>query len=102
MSSVQESIDLVGERVIIRDNNYHSKCLTGVVITWGSLGAGPKVPIVKLDEGGEEIYILGLLLPYSKKLLDFLNSMSNKEAWNLVCDLYVCYSIQVRNRIRNS
>lgn len=85
-----------GQKVITRSNDYEEPAQIGTFIDWTEI-KGSEFPLVEID--GVAYIMMAIMLPYHEGLLQFLNSMSPKEAYELARDISI--TIQVVHRRAN-
>ena len=76
----------LNSRVIVRSNNDEPYKI-GNLIGFKILGnISTEVPIIRLDSG-EEVISFGVVIPYSKEMEDFLDTLSFSKQWEILKDI---------------
>ncbi len=69
---------LIGRKVIVRSNDYSCPYWTGTY--QGKDPTAYDVPIVIRDDG-ERYLVMGIIIPHSERLAQWLDTMTPKEQW---------------------
>lgn len=83
----------IGQKVIIRSNNYDEPAQVGTFVGWNEM-KGSNFPLIKID--GKVYTVMSVVFPYNERLLNLFNSMTPKEAYELARDISI--TIQVVHR----
>ena len=80
-----KSIDAVGAWVIAVTNEDEPPKV-GEIAGYETYTRGNNLPLVKMEDTGEEFICFGVLVPYSDEMLDFLTPLPYKRRWEIVAD----------------
>ncbi len=83
MNEVEENY-LLGTKVICRSNE-DEPYTVGTLVNFYIHRSGSKLPVVKPEDSSlSEIVVMGIIVKYSEKWLQLLDTMSNKEQWDFL------------------
>jgi len=86
---------LIGQKVIVRSNEASDELKTGCLIRFKKVG-NKHMPVVVFDRpttDHTEYVCAGMVVKWSTELEDFLQSLTPKRQWEILCDIVMSRSV---------